>query len=71
MRLDEGYISKKDALPITAINVGDTGSAMEKFKYTVGWIVCFFWINNWFVWNIRIDFNGASSCKIWYDLGYT
>ncbi len=31
-RLDEVYIRKKDALPITAINVGDTGSATEKFN---------------------------------------
>ncbi len=43
-RSDEGLIRKKDVLPITAINVGDTGAKdrKEQFIYTVGPLICLF-----------------------------
>ncbi len=41
-RLDKGFIREKNVLPITAINVGDTGDRKEKFIYTVGPLVCYF-----------------------------
>ncbi|MCP4800859.1 MAG: hypothetical protein GY893_13020 [bacterium] len=41
-RKDKGFITEKDVLPITAINVGDTGRSKERFKYTVTSLICFF-----------------------------
>ncbi len=39
-RSDEGYVIKKDVLPITSIAVGDTGASYEKLVYTVGPLLC-------------------------------
>ncbi len=41
-RTDKGQNKKKDVLPITAINVGDTGDTSKTFKYTVGPLYCNF-----------------------------
>ncbi len=41
-RIDEGFITKKDDLPVTAINVGDTGGSHERFKHTVAELTCVF-----------------------------
>ncbi len=41
-RTDEGYITKREVLPITAISAGDTGSDIEKFVYTLGPLQCVF-----------------------------
>ncbi len=43
-RVDEGYVTKKDVLPITAIYGGDTGSKKftEVLVYTVGPLICDF-----------------------------
>ena len=40
--VDEGYITKKDALPLTAIALGDTGHSGESMNYTIGDVECFF-----------------------------
>ncbi len=39
---DEGFVTKREDLPITAINVGDTGNPTERFKYTIGPLICVF-----------------------------
>ncbi len=41
-RSDEGFVREKNVLPITAINVGDTGSPKEMFIYTVSALICVF-----------------------------
>ena len=37
---DEGYITNKDVLPITAVNFGDTGHSFESINYTIGDVEC-------------------------------
>ncbi len=39
-RADKGFVTKKEDLPITAMNVGDTGHYSEKVKYTIGPLQC-------------------------------
>ncbi len=40
LRSDEGNVIKKEVLPITSINAGDTGGSSEKFLYTIGPLLC-------------------------------
>ena len=40
--VDEGYITEKDALPLTAVSFGDTGDAGEYINYTISDVECFF-----------------------------
>ena len=39
---DEGYITNKDVLPITAVNFGDTGNSDEFINYMIGDVKCIF-----------------------------
>jgi len=41
-REDEGLVTKKEDLPITAMNAGETGSSYEKLFYTIGPLMCVF-----------------------------
>ena len=40
-RFDEGYVTEKSRLPITEVRFGDTGSANEEAKHTIGRLECF------------------------------
>ena len=40
--VDEGYITEKDALPLTAVSFGDTGGTGEYINYTISDVECFF-----------------------------